>query len=123
MAADQPRLYIALYTDEDVTRLLAEQLRADGFDAVSAHEVGNFEISDREQLEYATLQERAILTFNIGDYRRLYDEYWKAGRDHFGIVVSEQCRIGELVRRVLNLLNVIDADQMKNSFRHLGEFK
>ena len=123
MATDEPRFYIALYTDADVTKALAERLREQGYDAVSAHEVGNSEILDPAQLEYAVKHQRAVLSFNVGDFRRLYDQYWKDGREHHGIIVSSQLFIGELLRRVLKLLDQVDAEQMKNSFHNLGEFK
>ena len=94
MATDEPRLYIALYTDADITKALAEQLRERKYDAISAHKVGNSEIPDPDQLEYAIAQRRAILSFNIGDFRALYDQYRKDGREHYGIIVSPQLFIG-----------------------------
>jgi ActR/RegA family two-component response regulator len=41
---------LALYTDEDVTDLLARALRARGFDVVSAHENDTEGESDADQL-------------------------------------------------------------------------
>ncbi|MBI5301222.1 MAG: DUF5615 family PIN-like protein [Chloroflexi bacterium] len=123
MATGEPRLYIALYTDADITKTLAEQLRGLKYDAISAQEVGNSEILDPDQLEYAIRQRRAILSFNVGHFRMLYDQYWKDGRDHFGIIVSPQLFIGELLRRTRKVLDQVDADQMRNSFRNLSEFK
>jgi len=38
--SESPRLYIALYTDQDVTDELAIQLRKQGFNAQSAWEAG-----------------------------------------------------------------------------------
>lgn len=38
MAANEPRLYIALYTDEDVYKKLAGHMRARGYDVISAYE-------------------------------------------------------------------------------------
>ncbi len=117
------RLFIALYLDADVSKKSAPTLREKGFDVISAKEVGNAELDDRAQLEYAIGQRRAILTCNIQDFVPLLDEYWRAGREHYGVIVSEQLSVGELLRRVLNLLNTVDADEMKNSYRDLGEFK
>lgn len=53
MAAVEPRLYIALYTDADVHGKLAGQIRARGFDAISADEAGNKRLDDLTQLEFA----------------------------------------------------------------------
>jgi Domain of unknown function (DUF5615) len=57
-------LFIALYTDEDVTADLAPALRLRGYIAQSTAEAGNTEISDEAQLIYAAEQDMAILTYN-----------------------------------------------------------
>ena len=123
MATVEPRLYIALYTDADVHGKLAKQIRARGFDAITADEVGNKELDDLSQLEYAVMQSRALLTHNARDFGPLAKGYWSTGKNHFGIVVSQKLPIGELLRRVLKLLDTVDADAMRNSYRDLGEFK
>jgi predicted nuclease of predicted toxin-antitoxin system len=116
------RLFVALYTDADVTPKLTRLLRERNFDAVSAHEVGNAELADSEQLAYAVSQGRAILTYNAKDYAPLFDEYWWAGREHYGIIVSEQLPIGELLRRVLRFLDTVTAEEMRNNYKNLAEF-
>lgn len=116
------QLFVALYTDADVTPKLARLLRERDFDAISAHEVDNAELADSEHLAYATSQGRAILTYNSKDYASLFDQYWWAGREHYGIIVSEQLPIGELLRRVLRFLNTVSADEMRNNYKNLGEF-
>jgi predicted nuclease of predicted toxin-antitoxin system len=115
-------LLVALYTDADVTPKLAKLLRERGFDAVSAHEVGNAELEDSEHLAYAASQGRVILAYNSKDYAPLFDQYWWAGREHHGIIVSEQLPIGELLRRVLRFLNTVTPDEMRNNYRNLAEF-
>ncbi len=117
------RLFIALYLDANISKKLAKQLRARGIDVISAHDVGNAELDDRAQFEYAIHEQRTILTFNSQDFVPLLDEYWRQGKEHCGLVVSEQLPLGELLRRALKMLNTVDAEQMKNSYRDLGEFK
>ncbi|MEW5720617.1 MAG: DUF5615 family PIN-like protein, partial [Chloroflexota bacterium] len=107
----------------DVSRHLARALRERGFDAISAKEIGNAELNDCAQLDYATAEHRAILTHNAQDFVPLLSEYWRAGKEHYGVIVSQQLPFSRLLRRVLKLLNTVDADEMKNSFRNLGEFK
>ncbi len=97
--------------------------RAEGFDAIAAVEVEQTEFSDKEHLEYAIRQQRAIVTHNSDDFARLFDEYWRAGKEHYGIIVSEQLPVGVMMRRLLNLLDSVTVDEMRNSFRNLGEFK
>jgi ActR/RegA family two-component response regulator len=51
--SDPARLFIALYTDEDITSELAPALRERGFEAQSAGEVGLLQAADAQQLAYA----------------------------------------------------------------------
>ena len=95
------QIFVALYTDADVTPKLARLLQERGFDAISTQEMGKFESPDVEQLVYAAGQGRAILTYNSKDFEPLYQEWWWTGHDHFGIIVSEQLPVGELLHRVL----------------------
>ena len=44
MVAEAPRLFVALYTDEDVTADLAPALRRRGYTAQSTAEAGNLRI-------------------------------------------------------------------------------
>jgi hypothetical protein len=92
-------------------------LRQRKFDVVSAIEVGHHALLDRDQLAYAVEQQRTLLTFN---------EYYADGLSHYGIVVSPQLkkdRFSLLLRLILNMLNRVDADSMRNSVRFLQEFK
>ncbi len=109
--------------DADVHGRLAEQLRANGVDVLSAGEAGNLDLDDREQLEFAVSQRRAILTHNARHFEPLVREYWNTGKVHYGVVVSEQLPVGELLRRVLRMLDQVDAEQMKNAYRNLSDFK
>ena len=91
---------LKLYLDEDVHKKVATALRLKGYDVVSAHEAQTQSLSDERQLEYAVAQQRAIFTFNAGDFDYLHKEYLKGGRGHFGIILSKQYPIGETVKRL-----------------------
>ncbi len=123
MANDESRLYIMLYADADVDGRLAGQIRMNGYDAVSAYEAGNGELEDWEQFDYAISRGRALLTHNARHFEPLLKEYFSYGKEHSGLIISEKLPLGELLRRVLRMLNSVSADEMKNSFRNLGEFK
>lgn len=104
-------LGIRLYTDEDGDARLAEQLRRRGYNAVSCRDAGRHlqGISDEDQLAYATQEGRAILIKNIGDYARCEHDWRARDQRHGGILVVEQGRpIGEMVRRVQQLLDTVD---------------
>lgn len=118
----EERLFVTLYIDEDITHKLAKVLRERGFDAVAAYEAGNIEVPDAVHLEFAASQGRVLLTCNTKDFSPLFDEWWEAGRDHYGIIVSEQLGFGEMLRRVLNLLDSVTAGEMRNNYKNLAEF-
>jgi len=122
MANQGARLFVALYTDADIHGGLAAQVRRRGFDAISAYEAGTGSLDDPDQLQYATSQRRAILTCNAKDFAPLVDEWYQTGRDHYSVIVSEQIPIGEMLRRVLRLLDTVSADEMNNAFYNLAEF-
>jgi hypothetical protein len=122
MANEPQRLFITLYTDADVHGGLAAQIRLRGFDAISAYEAGRAELSDADQLAYAVSQRRAILTCNAKDFAPLSKTWWQDGRQHHGIIVSEQLPLGEMLRRVLRLLDSVSADAVENGYRNLAEF-
>jgi len=119
---DNTRLFVRLYLDADITPKLARLLREHGYDVLSAHEVGNAELSDPEQMAFAASQERTLLTCNAQDFTPLFEEYWDAGRKHSGVIVSEQLEFGEMLRRILILLDSVIADEMRNNWKNLAEF-
>ncbi|MBI5029857.1 MAG: DUF5615 family PIN-like protein [Chloroflexi bacterium] len=68
-------MFIALFTDADVGKELAKQLRKRGYDAISALETGRYKPSDEEQWDYAISEQRTILTFNTRDFEPLFKKY------------------------------------------------
>ena len=116
-------LFIRLYLDEDVHKRVASALRLRSFDVVSAHEVRQWGLRDEAQLIYAVDEQRTLFTFNTADYVKLHLAWLNNGQDHFGIIVSEQLPIGETSRRLLNLLNQVTAQDVRNQVLWLQAFK
>lgn len=119
---------IKLLIDEDVSKgpKLAAALRRRGFDAVAVQEVGRMNVPDEELLNYAALEGRVLLSCNIKDFVRIAVDWYGSGKEHAGIVVSEQFsgnQFGEILRRVLSLLNSVDAEEIRNTVRFLQEFR
>ncbi len=106
---------IKLYLDEDVHKKTATALRLKGYDVVSAHEVQKQSLSDARQLEYAVAEQRAIFTFNIGDFDRLHKEYVAHGKGHSGIILSRQLPIGETIKRLAMFLFSHSAEEVRNN--------
>ena len=75
------------YLDEDLAPAIASTLRQRGVDAVSAHDVGNLELGDQEQLAFATRQGRCLVTGNARDFRLLGQDAVAHQRAHAGIVL------------------------------------
>jgi predicted nuclease of predicted toxin-antitoxin system len=65
------RLFIELYLDEDVNVLVATLLRARGFGATTAHDMGQLGRGDAEQLAYAVGRQMTFLTHNRADFEEL----------------------------------------------------
>ena len=120
-----PGLTARLYLDHHVNARLATDLRARGFDVLTAHEAGLAAALDEAQLQFAAKAGRAVLTFDIADYSVLADQWYRQGKHHAGIIISDELKgpaYGELLRRVLRLLNEVTADELCDTVRHLEEF-
>ena len=114
---------IKLFLDEDIRPLLAAILHQRGYDAVHVLEVNRAGKSDPEQLSYAVSQGRAMFTHNIRDYLLLDRKYQTQGKEHYGIIVSDQIPLRELLRRMLRCLSRRTAQDTRNQVIWLQDFK
>ena len=114
---------VKLYLDEDISNLIAIILRSRGYDVVSAHEVGMRGKEDKEQLDYAIKNKRALVTFNARHFAPLTEQYYQDGIEHFGIIVSKKNNISEMISLVVNMFNNVTAEDLKNSFVWLQSYK
>jgi predicted nuclease of predicted toxin-antitoxin system len=120
MASDP--LFIKLYLDEDCHPDLAEALRQHGFDCQNVIAAGRRGKSDEEQLQYAASEGRCLVSFNVADFAVLAKQWAELDQPHAGIVVTQQVSrqgFGQLLHRLLGLLNTTTADEMSNVFRYL----
>jgi predicted nuclease of predicted toxin-antitoxin system len=119
-------LFARLYLDHHVKTRLAVDLRGLGFDVLTCEEAGQRSASDEDQLAFATVHNRSIVTFNIRDFAPLHEQWQAAGRAHAGIIVSQQLggrQYGLFLQRMLRLLNQITREEMVGNFVHLENFK
>lgn len=117
---------LKLYLDEDIDPHLATALRNRGFNVVTVSEVGLRGETDREQLEYAASENRALVTFNIRDFARLHREWQYEGKQHSGIIVSPQItkrKFGKMLHMLQQLLIYSQPEEISNQLRYLQEFK
>lgn len=106
---------LRLYLDEDVDVLLGHLLRARGFEVASAGGAGMLGKSDPDHLEFATRDNRILITHNRLDFERLATAYWSQGMTHSGIVLAiRRADTYELARRLLPVLHRYDQDSWRN---------
>jgi predicted nuclease of predicted toxin-antitoxin system len=110
-----PRLLL----DEHIWVYLAKLLREQGFDVMHVNEVDLAGTPDDKILSYAIDEHRAVVTFNIKDFIPLAVQYYEDGKEHYGIIVSNQLSRGELQKRVIKLLKRVTAEELMNTVRYL----
>lgn len=106
------------YLDEDISPKIAERLRKKGIDAVSAIEIGNLQLSDREQLACAAREGRSLVTRNVRHFIILAQEAIRRQEPHAGIVLCPQSMQGFEVKGTTDAL----ARVAKRFPEGLGEF-
>jgi len=114
---------IKLYLNENLSDDIAKRLRADGIDAVSSHETGMDTRDDHTQMQFAVSRERAIVSINKKDFIRIHLEYLKNGREHWGVILSNDIDHSVIYRRLLRLVGMLQADDIKNQLRRLHDFR
>jgi hypothetical protein len=112
-------LFIRLYLDEDVNVLIAELLKARGFDAITARDAGQLNATDKVQLAHAVSQERTLVTHNRTDFEELVRDYFDSGRTHYGVIFAVRRPSREMATRLLVILNQVTADEMRNQVRYI----
>ena len=93
-------IFAALYTDEDMSALVAILLRSRGLDVVTVPEQATLGRTDREQLKSAASLGRCILTHNRVDFERLHLQCVEEGKQHSGIIIVPQKNAYEVARRI-----------------------
>ena len=106
--------------DGDVVR----GLRSRGIDVITAADAGMIRRKDEEHLHFATAQGRALYSFNVGDFYEIHTVWTMSGREHCGIVLSQQRRYptGEQIRRLLRLIGSLSSESMRNRAEFLGRW-
>ncbi|NET36493.1 MAG: hypothetical protein F6K19_31430 [Cyanothece sp. SIO1E1] len=112
-------LFICLYLDEDVNVLVADLLRAKGFDAVTARDAGQLRATDAEQFAYSISQARTLVTHNRSDFEDLVQSYFDSGQMHYGVIFAVRRSPQEIAKRLLAILNQVTFDEMQNQVRYI----
>ena len=111
---------VKIYLDEDVRPILADILRERGYDTISTLESKMIGSTDKAQMDFAIQEERAILTHNIKDFVQMHRVYQDK---HYGIILSEQISLKELLRRILRFLAQTKSNKVKGQIIWLSKYK
>ena len=106
--------------DGDVVR----GLRSRGIDVIIAADAGMIRRKDEEHLHFATAQRRALYSFNVGDFYEIHTAWITSGRDHCGLVLTQQRRYstGEQIQRLLRLIGSLSSESMRNRAEFPGRW-
>ena len=106
---------IRFYTDENVSMAVAKGLRRQDVDVLTTQEANMCGASDAEHLTFAEKHGRVIITQDV-DFLRLH----VSGVKHAGIAYAQQhTPIGDIVRGLLLLYQVLDAQSMVGKIEFL----
>ncbi len=111
---------IRIYTNESVPVAIAEGLKRRGIEARSCRDVENYGLTDEQQLNYACENGLVVFTHD-DDFLRLGAKCLAQGGEHPGIIYSHQkdYNIGECIRRIKLIVDVLPAEAMKNHVEFL----
>lgn len=102
--------FIKFYTDENVSKAVVKGLRTRGVDMLTCQESDMLSTTDEEQLAYATQDNRVVFTHDT-DFLKIHAK----GTEHAGIVyTSNQKDVGENIRNLKLIHDVMDAEEMRN---------
>jgi predicted nuclease of predicted toxin-antitoxin system len=112
-------LFIELYLDEDMDVLIARLIQARGFVAATAHSENRLGATDVEQLGFASSRQMTLVTHNRVDFERLAHAYHIREESHSGLIIARRQSPYEIARRLIQLLNLVTADEMSGQVRYI----
>jgi len=106
---------LLFYTNESVNIAVAKGLKRRGVKVTTARDTGNLGLSDEDQLKYARKNGLVIITHD-DDFLSLAVDF-----EHKGIVFVHQQKysIGDLIRNLKLLWDVVEQKDMKNHVEFL----
>jgi len=93
-----------LYLDEDLSQHIAERLRKKGLDMVSVHEIQAEGLSDAQELECASRQNRCVVTRNRNDFIALTLQAFQTQQPHYGVLIVPYSYPGDQFGRLVQAL-------------------
>lgn len=84
---------VRLALDHHYSRLIAEQLRDRGHDAVAVYERGWHQANEEELLDLCAAEGRALVTNNVADFVALAQQWTGESRHHAGLVFTSDASL------------------------------
>lgn len=88
----------------------------------STPEAGRRGLGDEEQLSWAADEGRVLVSFNAAHFVALHAAWMGRGGHHAGLVVSSQRPLGELIRRLTNLAQALEAESLRDRLEFLSDW-
>ena len=104
----------ALYTDEDMSALVATLLKSRGLDVITVPEQATLGKTDSEQLKIASSLSRCLVTHNRVDFERLHLQCINENKQHPGIIIVPQRNPDEVARRIGILVSALTVEEINN---------
>lgn len=117
---------ISLYLDEDsMDAHLVRALRARNIKVMTAYEAEMIERSDEDHLQYTSIHNYVLFSFNVRDFYHLHTKFMEQGKYHAGIVLAQQQKYsaGNLSRRLMKLIAIVSADEMRNRIEFISRWQ
>ncbi len=109
---------IRYYFDQHIHGAIPGGLRQHGIEVLTAQEAGRCGLADPDQLAFATVQDRVMVTHDTDDLVLA-----ASGVAHAGIAFSDatkyQLAVGQLIQMLVLLHAVVGRDQMRNRVEYL----
>lgn len=107
---------IRFFMDQHFPAAASQGLRRHGVDVMTAQEANRCGRSDPEQIDFATAQERVLVTFDT-DFLALH----QSGVSHAGMAWCQvqKFTVGQLIQALLLVHGVLDRDSMRNHVEYL----
>jgi len=109
-----------IYCDENIESAIVDGLRRRGIEVISARDTGDLGKSDGYHLKRASELEAVILTHDV-DFLKIAHQWRHEGKGHKGILYAHplDLSLGECIRRVELVAQVLTEEEMENSIEFL----
>jgi hypothetical protein len=107
---------IRFYMDQHIPAAASQGLRQRGVDVLTAQEADRCSLPDAEQLQFATAEERVMVTFDP-DYLALH----ASGVEHAGVAWGQErkYKVGQLLRALLLVHSILLPSEIRNHVEYL----